>query len=111
WSGNNGGATWRGVTPTEVRVAVVGSGQNSTDPQGPLATQPAANESTKIKTLRLLQAFFNQRFQLYGRQLRLVNLNAGLGVDAQDTAAAQAQQYGVFAGVTIPPWGLDSLAK
>lgn len=58
---NNGGSTAKGVTTNEIRVAV----PNETDPDraGPLEVGALATT---------LQAFFNKRFEFYGRKLRLL---------------------------------------
>jgi len=52
WEGDNGGATAQGVTASEITVA------------WPLSIE-------QIPDIRTLEAFFNSRFQLYGRKIRL----------------------------------------
>lgn len=52
WAGNNGGATTRGVTGNEIKVALLSNG----------ADQRAVAD---------LQTFFNRTFEFYGRQLHL----------------------------------------
>lgn len=54
WSGANGGATSRGVTGSEVKIAV----SNTGDP-------------SNIRAIGDLQSFFNRTFEFYGRSLHL----------------------------------------
>lgn len=78
WDGDNGGATALGVTGNEIRVGV----------------------RVADRTAETLAEFFNRRFELYGRKLRLVPL----GVDGearspavQRAVADKAEQLRVFA--------------
>lgn len=73
WEGNNLGATARGVTGTEIRVAIGNSG---------LLTE--AN-------IKLYQDFFNRRFEFYGRQLNLISYPAA----PPASSATQMQQDAV----------------
>lgn len=73
WEGDNGGATWQGVTSTEIRVAVPDNGDE--DPR--------------------LARFFNSRFEFYGRRLVLIPTRddfAGPGVEQQIAAAVKADE-------------------
>lgn len=84
WEGDNGGATATGVTSNEIRVAVRQSGRMA----------------------ELLAAFFNRRFELYGRTLRLVPLDAAGdpgSPEGQRALAEKADQLRVFAAL-----GFDS---
>src|SRR5207249_1400399 len=56
WRGDNGGATTKGVTENEVRVVV------------PVASEP----NVPADYVNALERFFNNRFEFYGRQLRLI---------------------------------------
>lgn len=86
----NGGATSPGVTATEIRVALPTSGATSTWP----ALQPIVD-------------FFNTRFQLYGRKIKIQPFNSTQANDqatgkfnepeAQRADAAQITQLKVFA--------------
>ena len=86
----NGGATWQGVTATEIRVA---EPVNTTGPSG---------------TLQPIVDFFNTRFQLYGRKIKLVPFTSqqanqqfnGTGLNdpsLQRADAAAVTQLKVFA--------------
>src|SRR5206468_752920 len=66
WSGDNGGSTARGVTRDEIRVVDA----NNTNPA--------------------LAAFFNRRFEFYGRQIRLIPRSVPGDAGAGDRAAARA---------------------
>lgn len=106
WSGNNGGATWKGVTPTEVRVAV-GYANGSVGTNGWVPTTPQPNESDADRTWRLLQAWFNSRYEFYGRQLRLYVYNYGEDTASQQQAAADVDAHGVFAA-SMGRWNMMS---
>lgn len=55
WEGDNGGATWQGVTADEVIVGI--------------PNYDAGNSGI----VALYEAFFNNRFEFYGRKLRLID--------------------------------------
>jgi hypothetical protein len=77
WVGTNGGATTRGVTADTIRVSV-----------------PAEEE----KSVTLLQAYFNARFEFYGRKLDLVLTGAAnnscAALKASAAAIDAAQSFG-----------------
>lgn len=62
WDGDNGGATSRGVTRDEIRVALPEVGFESLD------------------SIKRLVAHFNKRYQFYGRKLNLLNFQAQGGL-------------------------------
>ncbi|HXA29986.1 MAG TPA: ABC transporter substrate-binding protein [Candidatus Angelobacter sp.] len=82
WKGDNGGSTWKGVDANTIRIGL-GEGQNATD---------------------LWNKFFNDRFQLYGRQIELVPVKCGGDSDSPqatmvqraDTVAAEANVFAVL---------------
>jgi hypothetical protein len=87
FNGDNGGATWRGVSGDEIRLLVY------LYPSGPYPCDPSARscgdfprfgtyadlgappspggEEIQLTALRLLQEYFNQRYQTYGRRVHL----------------------------------------
>jgi hypothetical protein len=75
FSGDNGGATYRGVTPTEITISarLAGLPDFSAAPSdnGPAATFSVKPEEIK-RTLEGLADYFNSRFQFYGRKIKLV---------------------------------------
>lgn len=95
--GDNGGATWRGVTATEVVVAVAPNGGPRPSKTGWIATEPQAGETASDRTWRVYQAYFNQQFQLYGRQLRLYGIRAEATATQRSAAAVAADDVGAFA--------------
>jgi hypothetical protein len=80
WQGDNGGATWKGVTRDKIRIAV------------PFASDNDAN-------MLALQNFFNNRFEFYGRKLELFHPAVKNTDDPQGERndAALVDQLGAFA--------------
>jgi hypothetical protein len=83
WQGNNGGATWKGVTGSTIKVAV---------------PKMADNPGEAIA----LQNFFNDRFEFYGRKLELFDPKVANNYDAtvQRNDAASVDSQGAFASTT-----------
>lgn len=77
--GNNGGATSPLVSANEVRLGVWHAAAVA-DP-GPIADTPKNNESSSQRTYRVLQKYFNNHFETYGRRLTFY----GLKGDAEPT--------------------------
>jgi hypothetical protein len=67
WEGDNGGATWRGVTKDEITIVV---------------------PSVQYAKSAPFEAFFNQRFQFYGRHLKFVDY-AGQGNSCEASVQQQ----------------------
>ena len=79
YDGSNGGSTYMGVTPNEIRVLFYFDGAPGQTPssrgQEPravekyvdLAEPPAEDEQVNARMLRLYQRYFNERYQTYGR--------------------------------------------
>jgi hypothetical protein len=123
YSGDNGGATARGVTATQILLAE----QVNSDSSGPNAqavekvNQQAGNPSNQqyedIRDTYL--AWFNKNFELYGRKVVLQKYNGqGNGTNQAlggDQAAACADADGIasttkaFGAITFPGWGYDSI--
>ena len=106
WTGNNGGATYPGVTGSEITVAV-----------------PTANGAVP-QYMQDLAAFFNRRFEMYNRSIHLVGFtDPGNHADAPPDSAYQAeatqvqQQIHAFASTNMTDSGggeivyYDDLAK
>lgn len=125
FSGNNGGATSRGVTADEITVAVrIGGFSNGIlDAVSKVAGAKIPDESPDVivRTLNGLVEHFNRRFQFYGRKIKLVIydgkgdiLKETLG-GGQEGAAADAlkvsQEIGAFADISaVSPVYADALA-
>ena len=123
-SGNNGGATSKGVTGDTIKVSFrvlneKGFQQTLADLAGAsLVDSP----STTTKTVTALADYFNQRFQFYGRKIKIVFFNGqgsntnellGGGRDkAEADAITVAEQIGAFADLsaTSEPYA-GALAK
>jgi hypothetical protein len=70
WDGDNGGATYRGVTATEIRIA----------------------QASDLDSMAGVVNFFNKRFELYGRKFTLVPSSEHHSCDpAEERAAAQTE--------------------
>jgi hypothetical protein len=136
FQGDNGGATYRGVTKDEVRwgftqcTDLVTPTYEGPVPQNP--PPPGTDENAKDRTIRILQQYINTRYQLFGRRLQLY-FNLSNGECASDKMRAKAltmiQEYKVFGytstvaagndeavrntlAVTVPPGaGLDYFKK
>ena len=83
WSGENGGATAKGVTRDEIRIA---------DPVAWHVPMP------------VFETFFNTRFEFYGRRMRIIDTGAGSVIGAQDpeqerAAAVETDSRNVFASL------------
>jgi hypothetical protein len=87
WEGDNGGATAKGVTRDEIRIAV------------PYLTYPAYSQK-----FQALVNFFNTRYEFYGRKLRLLDLGSFVSDPEKQRAAAQkaAQELDSFAALNHP---------
>lgn len=93
---DNGGSTARGVSANDIRVAMVCFGGGCGD-EGEIteASQGAG------QTLNALRTYFNQRLELYGRQLRFFVVGGSETDEPTMRAAARraVDAYDVFAAV------------
>jgi len=121
---DNGGATSKGVTPTEivvsVRVSDTGGFQDALSTAAGAAIADTA-EDTK-RTLEGLAEYFNTNFQFYGRKIRLDfftgkgdplgEILGGGQEGAEADAIHVADETGAFADLTAatPPYA-DALAR
>lgn len=90
-SQDNGGATWQGVTPDEIRVA------------WPMSLE-------KERDTRALERYVNLRFEFYGRTLRLIPYGPKGGVfggmsaaDMRAMADFVNDELDAFASIAYPP--------
>lgn len=106
--GDNGGATWTGVTGTTVDVVLYNdlglSGSLNTpwaatdEADGHLA-DPTGASTNLVRTAKALTTYFNDRFQTYGRTVRIIAAPSALGqtsicaVRYSDVSAAIATQH------------------
>ena len=124
FSGNNGGATWQGVTPTEIHVAFrVLNEKGFEQTLAELAGASLSDTPNDIKrTVTALADYFNSRYQFYGRKIVFDFYNGvgsntnellGMGQDkAEADATTVAKQIKAFADMsaTSEPYA-DALAR
>lgn len=95
FSGDNGGATSPGVTPTEIRVAML-AGDN----------RPVTAECGQDSTHQLncdWQAWIDSRYQLYGRQMHIYYVAGGGGSAGAEAGAVSARSQNMFALADLSP--------
>lgn len=117
FAGDNGGATWRGVTATEIRfgVTIVDGGQSmrpSYNP-GPVPENPPADgdEDENDRTWRVYQKYFNDNFQFWGRKLRIYFSDPAEDEPMSAAVARADEQYGVFGVHAIDGPAIDEAAR
>ncbi len=91
WEGKNGGATSKGISSDEIRVAVL--------------DHPSNEFSQFISTAELYAEFFNRRFEFYGRKIRIMPAkqlggSGFLETDWRATAAQVDEELNVFASLS-----------
>jgi hypothetical protein len=97
FTGDNGGSTTKNVTGDEIRVAFWHTLGMPTR-RGPIEDAPPPDEDAAHRTARVLQQYFNERYELYGRHLRLwaIEDNGDKEADQRASAIRQAEQNKVF---------------
>lgn len=125
FSGDNGGATTRGVSATEILVSARIGGlpdfSQAPSDKGPAATFRIDPEEIK-RTMAGLADYFNSRFQLYGRKLKLAffdgkgsftnEIQGGGQEEVEADAITVAEELKAFAELNgfTAPFG-DALAR
>lgn len=102
YEGDNGGATMQGVTADEIRVVLYNDlgypkGFDFSQPYSPSdETGPQADFEHRniIRTIKALNRYFQNRYQTYGRRIRLLNYPGQLNApkSQQEGAALSVQQ-------------------
>ncbi len=96
FSGSNGGATAHNVFANEVRVGfwhVLG-----TPAEGKVASSAEPGESASMRTFRVLEDYFNKRYQTYGRRVEFYGLSGGNDPAGDQAEARKADsEYKLFA--------------
>lgn len=109
FSGSNGGATSKGVTPTDIVVSA--RILNEKGFQQTLATLAGADivdgPADVKRTISALTEYFNKKFQFYGRKMKVVyydgkgsgttELQGGGQAEAEADAITSADEIGAFA--------------
>lgn len=95
--GDNGGETHKNVFSDVVYVGVSHTIGNGTE--GPVPDTPRENEGGADRTLRVLQAYFNENYETYGRKFNIVQLPASTAdpVESQAHAVKADEEYRLFA--------------
>lgn len=116
FTGNNGGATSKGVTSNAINVCfqmeltgTVPTSQEITDDASP-------SETANHRTYRVLKQYFNSRYQFFGRQVHFfyVTGDSSQSGDAKERSRAQQadEQFHCFATIQeTNPAGSDELAR
>ena len=126
FSGNNGGATSRGVTASDINVTVrlEGFSNGLLDALSEVAKAKIPDEPPDLikRTIQGLVDYFNSRFQFYGRKIKLdlfggkgdplQELTGGGQEGAQADSLQVSQEIKAFADVSAvsPPYA-DALAR
>ena len=97
YNGNNGGATYQGVTATQILIAVHGD-VNECSANGPEPAKSSVTQSKGDRTLTDIQTFLNQAYQFWGRHLQFLCVKPASTLASQEEAAAAtaAETYKVF---------------
>ena len=117
FTGNNGGATAKGITGDSINtcyiMALTGAGTD-----GPIPTTAQPGESAVTRTYRVLRDYFQSRFQFYGRTLNWFYV-AGDSSQASNSAEeertravkADAQDHCFSAIQETDPNSIDELSR
>ena len=97
FTGDNGGATTKNVTGEEITVSywhVLGMPSH----RGKIEDTPPSDEDGPYRTARVLQRYFNDRYEFYGRRLQLWAIEDNGDSEAEQRASAvkQAEQSHAF---------------
>ena len=125
FAGDNGGATYQGVSAREIRVVYYFDGadaagtSNGDDKHPPdsyydLAAPASSGDPVFVHLLRDLQTYFNDRYQTYGRAVHII-VHFGAATPTEATRGADAaqdiQRFDPFAVVAAAPAYLDSYVR
>ena len=103
FTGDNGGATAKGVTETEIKIGLSPdlTGTRRECGEIPETAEPGENDTNR--TYRVLRDFFNQNLELYGRRMRWFYSCAPDGSAGEEAERARgvrlAEEFGVFASI------------
>ena len=113
FTGNNGGATFPGVTSTQVNVVVSFFGQQQTDG---IINDTTAQSSQQLRTLNDMQKYFNSHAMMYNRKLQLYYATEASATDQEssqrsDVDNAISKYHPVAAMVEGTPPEIDEYTK
>ena len=117
FEGDNGGATYNGVTKDEVRVILYRDGgftrptsrgqeKSPQDKCIDLGLAPADDEDVDARVYRALQRYFNDRYQTYGRFVRFIACFA----DATDTSVESRRADAADHLLKYKPFAFNNMA-
>lgn len=111
FTGDNGGATHKNVSGDEVRVAMWHGLISASE--GTIPDAPPPGEGAAMRTLRILQAYFNKNYELYGRRLQIVWMDPADDEEAthRATAVRADEEWGVFASIYLSSPYCDEMAR
>ena len=102
FTGDNGGATAKGVSATEIRIGLSPDLTGVRD-CGEIPATAEPGESDTNRTYRVLRDFFNENLELYGRRMRWFFSCAPDGSAGEEAERARgvrlAEEFGVFASI------------
>lgn len=116
FQGDNGGDTARGVTRDKINIGFLMELTGTAD-DGPVPTVAKPGESENERTYRVLQAYFNQRYEFYGRQVQFYYVAGDSAIpDANEREKARAQKAvevdNIFAAIhETQPASLEELVR
>ncbi len=94
FAGSNGGATYNGVTPNAITVAIRhtsdSSGANQVAVQAEVEAAGGVSYQTAEDYTQKLIAYFNKTFEFYGRQIKLADFNGQGNETDEQTGQGQA---------------------
>lgn len=119
FNGDNGGATYPGVTGEEIRILVywghpqafyLGSrGRQDSNEHGgrifDLADPPGESDPYQVEALRIWQRYFNERFQTYGRFVHLY-LHYGSNGGERPPTAEQRSADAAYGYSVVKPFAV-----
>lgn len=116
FTGNNGGATARGVSADSINICFLMELTGTVGDDGEMPKEHKPGESAAMRTYKVLRDYFNSRYQFYGRSLRFfyVTSDSSQSGDAQARARADkaADTDRCFAAIQeTNPAASDELAK
>ena len=91
WSGDNGGATYKGVTANQINIGFLMELTGVTD-DGPIPATGNGTEGAVRRTYIVWQRYFNDRYQLYGRRLQFFYAGSCGNSDTNENETCRAQK-------------------
>lgn len=117
-TGSNGGATSPGVTGSTVKIVLYLPPQDSAILHyifSPIPSSDFSKNSQVNETMQQWMKFFNSYYNLYGRQVQLVNftgtgdINNAVAAAADATSIAEMHPFAVWGGPSLTPAFADTL--